>query len=107
PRADELKLIRRRGPCLCEGFTRTSVSGPFLPRYASTARFGPSPSTFDASTRLFPGHLWRDGATLRVVHFREACVCVPVQRDGPVLPFAFLLGGNLRFDPDVQVYTRL
>src|SRR5262249_37067721 len=71
-----------------------AVSGPCLPRYASTARSGPLPSTFDASTRRFPGHLWRGAATLRVVHFPEACVCVPVQRDGPVLPFAFLLGGK-------------
>src|SRR5689334_12519928 len=73
---------------------------------ASNVRFDPSPSISGASTRLFAGRLLRGVRALRAIHFQEAYVFVPVQRDEPEGPFeTSSVGLDLGFDPDQEVYT--
>src|SRR5215470_8863267 len=59
----------------------------FRRRRASSARSDPSPLAFVALVRLFAGRPLKGALELRGVRLREFCVCVPVQRDVPELPF--------------------
>src|ERR1700733_2517373 len=69
------------------GWLDLFASGLFHLRYVSTARSRLLPSISGALTRQFADRPLKGAREHRAIRFREPCVCVPVQRDAPELPY--------------------